>query len=86
MEPGPVDTGMYDDIEQHRLTNAVMKRFLALRLTRLVEPAEVATAVLDGVEAGRQHVVPPRRMTPVLAFAWLPRRVADLVLAGVPRR
>ena len=86
VEPGPVNTGMYDDIERHRLANAVLKRFLALRLTRLVEPAEVAMAVLDGVEAGRQHVVPPRRMIPVLAFDWLPRRVADLVLTGVPRR
>lgn len=86
VEPGPVNTGMYDDIEQHRLANAVLKRFLALRLTRLVEPAEVATCVLDGVEAGREHVVLPKRMTPVLAFDWLPRRVADLVLAGVPRR
>lgn len=86
VEPGPVDTGMYRDIEQHRLAHAVLQRFLALRLTRLVEPAEVATAVLDGVEAGREHVVPPRRMTPLLALDWLPRRVADLLLTGVPRR
>lgn len=86
VEPGPVNTGMYGDIEQHRLANAVLKRFLALRLTRLMEPAEVADQVCDGVEADREHVVPPRRMTPVLAFDWLPRRVADLVLAGVPRR
>ncbi len=86
VEPGPVNTSMYGDIEKHRLASAVIARFLALRLTRLVEPAEVATAVLDGVEAGREHVVPSRRMAPVLAFDWLPRRVADLVLTGVPRR
>ena len=86
VEPGPVDTGMYADIEAHRLTRAVMHRFLALRATRLVQPEVVARAALDAVEAGRRHVVPPVRMTPALALDWIPRRAADLLLTGVPRR
>jgi short-subunit dehydrogenase len=86
VEPGPVDTGMFDDIESHRLTRAVMHRLLALRLTRLMQPEEVARAALDGVEAGRRHVVPPRRMAPALALDWIPRRTADVLLTGVPRR
>ena len=86
VEPGPVRTQMFGEIEEHGLGAAVMKRLLRLQLTRVVEPQAVATQVLDAVESGREHVVPPWRMTPVLAFSWLPRRVADLVLTGVPRR
>jgi short-subunit dehydrogenase len=86
VEPGPVRTQMLDDIEAHGLAAGVVNRLLQLRLTRLVEPQAVADQVLDAVEQGREHVVPARRMIPVLAFTWLPRRVGDLVLTGVPRR
>jgi short-subunit dehydrogenase len=86
VEPGPVRTEMYDDIESHRLSAAAVNRMVRLQLTRVTEPAEVAERTLDAVEAGRQHVVPSRRMAPVLAFTWIPRRVGDLVLTGVPRR
>jgi short-subunit dehydrogenase len=86
VEPGPVDTAMFTAIESHRLTRAMMHRFLALQVTRLEQPEVVAREALDAVEAGRRHVVPPRRMTPALALDWLPRRVADLLLTGVPRR
>jgi short-subunit dehydrogenase len=86
VEPGPVDTGMYGEIESHRLTRPAVNRFLRLRVTRLMQPGEVARAALDAVEAGRRHVVPPGRMTPAVALDWIPRRVADLLLAGVPRR
>lgn len=86
VEPGPVRTDMYDDIESHWLAAPSVNRMVRLQLTRIAEPAEVAERTLDAVEAGRQHVVPSRRMTPVLAFTWLPRRAGDLVLTGVPRR
>jgi short-subunit dehydrogenase len=86
VEPGPVETSMYGRIEEHRLTRAAMRRFLAVRATRVVQPEVVARAALDAVEAGRRHVVPPRRMTPALVLDWLPRRTADLLLTGVPRR
>jgi short-subunit dehydrogenase len=86
VEPGPVDTAMFTAIETHRLTRAMTHRFLALRVTRLVQPESVARAALDAVEAGRRHVVPPRRMTPALALDWISRRVADVLLTGAPRR
>lgn len=86
VEPGPVATAMYADIEADALASAVMRRFLRLRLARIVEPQDVAGRILEAIENDRGHVVPPRRMTPVLAFDWLPRRVAELVLTGVPRR
>jgi short-subunit dehydrogenase len=86
VEPGPVRTEMFEGIEAHGLGAGVMNRLLRLQLTRVVEAADVAERVLDAVEQNRAHVVPPRRMTPVLAFTWLPRRVGELVLTGVPRR
>ena len=86
VEPGPVGTTMYDRIESHGLAAAVVDRLVRLQLTKVVAPELVATQTLDAVEADRQHVVPPLRMAPALAFTWLPRRVGDLVLSGVPRR
>ncbi len=86
VEPGPVRTRMWGDIEQHGVAAAALERWVRLQLTRVVTPEEVATKVLDGVEQGRAHVVPSRRMSPVLAFTWIPRRVGDLALTGVRRR
>lgn len=86
VEPGPVRTSMYGDIEDHRLSAPSLNRWVRMQLTRVVDAQEVATKILDAVESGRQHVVPSRRMTPVLGLTWLPRRVADLVLTGLPRR
>ena len=86
VEPGPVRTGMWDDIVAQGLASAAMRRFVRLRLARLSDPEQVAEATLDAVEAGRRHVVLPRRMTPVMALGWIPRRLSDLALTGVPRR
>lgn len=86
VELGPVRTTMWDDIVAQGLASAAMRRFQQLRLAVLSDPEQVALQVLDGVERGRRHVVLPRRMTPVMVFGWIPRRVSDLALTGVPRR
>jgi short-subunit dehydrogenase len=85
VEPGPVDTSMWQRL-QPTLAAPSLRRLVTLRLTAVVEPADVARAALDKVEAGGGHVVLPRRMTPIMALAWAPRRAAELVLTGVPRR
>ena len=86
VELGPVRTGMWDGIVVPGPASAALRRFLQLRLAVLSEPQDVARTTLDAVEAGRRHVVLPRRMTPVMALAWLPRRVSELALLGLPRR
>lgn len=86
VEPGPVRTQMWEDIEDHGLSAAALERWVGLLLSRVVTPEEVARKTLDAVEQGRRHVVPSRRMSPVLAFTWIPRRVGDLALTGVRRR
>lgn len=86
VEPGPVRTSMWDDIVEQGLASRAMRRFQQMGLAVLSEPRDVAEQALDGVERGRRHVVMPKRMVPVMVFGWLPRRVADLALTGVPRR
>ena len=86
VEPGPVRTRMYEAIEGERLAAAAVARLLRLQVTALSDPEDVAARTLDAVVSGRRHVVPARRMTPVMALTWLPRRAGDLLMAGVPRR
>ena len=85
VEPGPVNTSMWQRL-QPTLAAPSLHRLLKLQMTAVVEPEDVARAALDKVEAGGGHVVLPRRMTPILAMAWAPRKAAELVLTGVQRR
>ena len=75
-------------VAHHLRSDAAVRRtaLLRLQMTAVVEPEDVARAALDKVEQGGGHVVLPRRMTPIMAMAWAPRRAAELVLSGVPRR
>ena len=86
VEPGPVRTGMWDGVVVPGLASSTLRLFQKLRLVVLSEPQDVARSTLDAVEAGRRHVVLPRRMALVMALGWLPRRVSELALLGVPRR
>ena len=85
VEPGPVNTSMWERL-QPTLAAHSLHRMLRLQVTALVEPEDVARAALDKVESGGGHVVLPRRMTPAMAFTWMPRKVTDLALTGVRRR
>lgn len=85
VEPGPVRTGMYEELAQG-LAHEALRRMIRLQLTAEVDPTDVAEATLDKVESGGGHVVLPRRMAPGLAFTWLPRAVSKAALVGVRRR
>jgi short-subunit dehydrogenase len=85
VEPGPVRTSMWERL-QPTLAADSLHRMLRLHLTAKVDADDVARATLDKVESGGGHVVLPARMVPVLAFTWIPRRVAGLALTGVRRR
>ena len=86
VELGPVRTEMYGAIQRHRIAGPALARLVRLHLGVEVEPDEVARAVCEAIEHRRRHVVLPRRMLPVVALTWLPRRAADLLLAGLPKR
>lgn len=86
VELGPVRTEMYGDVLRDRLAGPALARLLRLQLTAEVDPGDVAQQVCEAIEHGRPHVVLPRRMVPVVGLTWLPRRAADLLLTGLPKR
>ena len=86
VELGPVKTEMYQSIQAHRVAGPALARAVRLRAVVEIDPDDVAEQVCDAVERGRQHVVLPKRMTPLLALAWLPRRASQVFLSGLPRR
>ncbi len=86
VEIGPVQTQMWEGLLTGGLAAAALRRFGRLRLSVVSAPQDVAERTLDAVEQGRRHVVLPRRMAPVMMFGWIPPRVSDLALLGVPRR
>lgn len=86
VELGPVRTAMIAAILEDRLTGPALRRLLRLQAARMVEPDEVAKQVCQAVEHDRPHVVLPKRLTPVVALTWLPRRAGDLLLSGLPKR
>lgn len=53
----------------------------------LLEPGDAARALLDGVAAGREHIVLPRRIGWLAnALGWMPARWHDALLRGQPRK
>ncbi len=86
VELGPVRTAMIAAIPEDRLTGPSLRRLLRLHVTPMVEPDDVAKKVCEAVERDRAHVVLPKRMIPAVGLTWLPRRVADLLLSGLPKR
>lgn len=53
----------------------------------LLEPGDAARALLDGVAAGREHIVLPRCIGWLAnALGWMPARWHDALLRGQPRK
>jgi uncharacterized protein len=86
VELGPVRTAMYSDISNERLSAAALHRVKQLHIAPSVDPDEVAAQLLEAVESGKQHVVLPKRLVPMLAFTWLPRRATQILMTGLPKR
>ena len=86
VELGPVNTQMYADIQAHRVAGPALARAVRLHAVVEIEPHHVARRVCDAVERGREHVVLPQRMLPLLALTWFSRRASQVFLSGLPRR
>ena len=86
VELGPVRTAMYAGIQQDRLAGPALARLVRLRAAVEVDVDTVARQVAEAVKSGRRHVVVPKRMVPVVSMTWLPRRAAELLLTGLPKR
>jgi short-subunit dehydrogenase len=82
--PGPVDTEMWDQVEQGSPSaKRVIRRLRLLQLLPSITPERLAADVVSAVAEGKRHVRHPKRLS---ANFWLneaPRRIAELALAGV---
>jgi short-subunit dehydrogenase len=86
VELGPVPTDMLDSADHYKPTADSFKRFYRLQLLVDVSKDVVAADVVTAVEKARRHVRHPKRAMVFPALAEAPRRVGELLLAGVEPR
>ena len=82
--PGPIDTNMWDHLEQVQDLAPMLKRLRLLQLIPKKSPELVAQRTVAAVKADRRHVRIPRRLIGTLMLSESPRRILELALKGVP--
>jgi uncharacterized protein len=82
--PGPVDTGMWDHLEDEQQLAPMLKRLRALQLIPKKSPEMLAKRTVAAVQANRRHVRVPRRLSATFWLGESPRRIMETVLTGVP--
>lgn len=84
VEIGPVASEMMERINRHGPSAASFRRVLRARLLTLLDPDDVARAVVAAIEQGRPHLRLPRRAAPFAAVTGAPRAIARVALSGIP--
>lgn len=82
--PGPVDTQMWDTLEEADQFAHVLRRLNGLHVIPKKSPDLIARRTVAAVAAGRRHVRTPRRLSAAFWLGEAPRRVTELLLARVP--
>lgn len=86
VEIGPVSTEMMEDFDDHPPTRALMDRLHRVRALRDLRPEEVAEAIVRAIVDDRRVVRLPGLASVLHAFPSFPRRMTELLLAGIPSR
>ena len=86
VEPGPIDTAMWDNITAAPVVQAAVKRVEKLKLVPHMDPSTLAAAVVSAVKADRKHVRFPKRGLLLYLLENAPRRMMAWCLAGVKVR
>jgi short-subunit dehydrogenase len=83
-EIGPVESDMMHSLHAHAATERALVRLRQLRLAVELDMDAVVRELVDAIARGRRHVRMPKRnaMYPILTES--PRRITELLLAGVP--
>lgn len=81
--PGPVDTDMWDGLEEDPYTDDLLRRLRLLRTIPKTTPDKVARRTVAAVEADRRHVRHPRRLSLNFWLGESPRRLTELLVTGV---
>ena len=84
LSPGPVDTRMWDAVEDSPPTvQRVVQRFQTLHLIPKTTPERIARRTVDAVEKRRPYVRHPRRLSTNFWFNMLPTRISNLATVGI---
>ncbi len=86
VELGPIPTDMLAETGSYEPTAKSFERFYRTRMLVEVPREKVADEVLAAVRHGRRHVRIPKRALLLPLLAEMPRRMAELVLTGVPHQ
>jgi uncharacterized protein len=81
--PGPVDTAMWQQLEDSAYETQMLKRLRRLQLIPMAKPDRLATRVVNAVQSNRKHVRHPARLSTSFWMGEAPRRVTETVLKGV---
>jgi short-subunit dehydrogenase len=84
--PGPVDTDMWDTLETKPHLQPIVDRMNRLHLIPKKSPDLIARRTVAAVVADRRHVRTPRRLAATYWLGESPRRIAELLLTGVPMK
>ena len=86
IEVGLIPTDMKDSVLHYAPTAAAFKRFYRLGLLCDTPIERVCRSSVSAVASGRRHVRFPRRARAFPLFSETPRRMAEIILSGVPPR
>jgi uncharacterized protein len=86
VELGPIPTDLLAEAEDYEPTAESFQRFYRMRLVVDVAREKVADEVVDAVQRGRRHVRIPKRTAVFPMLCEAPRRIAEVLLTGVPHR
>ncbi len=82
--PGPVDTQMWDSLEDQDDLQPMLKRLRTFQLLPKKSPEMLAKRTVAAVKSNRRHVRVPRRLTGNHMLREAPTRMTESILAGVP--
>lgn len=79
-EVGPIHTDMYGEVQSYQPCADAFNRALRLKMLRMLQPEEIAAAVVKACRNDRDRVVLPRRGTSQVVASHLPQWIANRVL------
>jgi short-subunit dehydrogenase len=80
------DTGLMEKGRTDPTFAAMMQRFYRLKLSRLITPSEITTAVIDAIENEHLSVRLPRRMSFSSYVADAPRQLTNVLVRDLRRK
>jgi short-subunit dehydrogenase len=81
--PGPVDTEMWDHIEEVSDYAPMLKRLRLFQLIPKRSPEFIATKTVEATVAERRHVRTPRRLLLNHVAREVPSRITEALMTGV---